>query len=558
MADYRKIMLLLLQGRSYRQVHTLLNCSHRTISKARQVLDEQGFTTQAQLKELSDEDLERCFTDGRRAVSASFVPIDIEAVIKARLGRKKPPLKVLWARYLRTEATGSQRHYQYERFCQLVAEQVHQRNLTSPIAHEPGHTMQVDWAGTKMQVVDPITGRATKVSIFVATLPYSGLTFAYGYLDEKLDAWCDAHRRAFEYAQGVAQVIIPDNASTASNTISRYENVREVNQSYSVFLEHYQTAAVPTNPYRPQHKGNVESGVQVVTNWVIRYLDDQRFASMDDLNAAVAERVEWINARVPFRGEQRSRQQWFEEDESQELMELPAQRWQQVDWRKAKVSRDWHLMVDTIKYSVPSKYAGQSVDVRIVGEQVAVMNGGGIIAEHVRGGRRYSYVTNPEHAPAGYQDTSLLWTRAYFLRQASKIGPSTIQAITRLLDQKKIEAQGFRSCMNILALGKGMNRGLLERACQDLCADPRTSISYTSVKHRITVLRAEAAGRPTVESKPLKYSVIAGGASHEQEQPVSTVRDTSKAYLAGANAFSLAALTGSTAATMQQQGEAHE
>lgn len=27
MADYRKIMLLLLQGRSYRQVHTLLNCS---------------------------------------------------------------------------------------------------------------------------------------------------------------------------------------------------------------------------------------------------------------------------------------------------------------------------------------------------------------------------------------------------------------------------------------------------------------------------------------------------------------------------------------------------
>lgn len=121
--------------------------------------------------------------------------------------------------------------------------------------------MQVDWAGTKMQVIDPITGRTAKVSIFVATLPYSGMVFAYGYLDEKLGSWCDAHRRAFEHAQGVAQVIIPDNASTASNTISRYENIREVNQSYSVFLEHYRTAAVPTNPYRPQHKGNVESGV---------------------------------------------------------------------------------------------------------------------------------------------------------------------------------------------------------------------------------------------------------------------------------------------------------
>lgn len=180
MADYRKIMLLLLQGRSYRQVQTLLNCSPRTISKARQVLQEQEFTTPEQLQDLSDEVLEQCFTDGRRTVSTNFVPIDIEAVIKARIGRKKPPLKVLWARYLRTGATGSQRHYQYERFCQLVAERVQQRNLTSPIAHEPGHTMQADWAGTKMQVVDPITGRTTKASIFVATLPYSGLVFAYG------------------------------------------------------------------------------------------------------------------------------------------------------------------------------------------------------------------------------------------------------------------------------------------------------------------------------------------------------------------------------------------
>lgn len=555
MADYRKIMLLLLQGRSYRQVQTLLNCSPRTISKARQVIDEQEFSTPEQLKDLSDEVLERCFTDGRKAVSTSYVPIDIDAVIKARIGRKKPPLKVLWARYLRTEATGTQRHYQYERFCQLVAEQVQQRNLTSPITHEPGHTMQVDWAGTKMQIVDPITGRATKVSIFVATLPYSGLLFAYGYLDEKLGSWCDAHRRAFEHAQGVAQVIIPDNASTASNTISRYENVREVNQSYSVFLEHYQTAAVPTEPYRPQHKGNVESGVQVVTNWIIHYLDDQRFASMDDLNDAVAERVEWLNERTPFRGEPRSRRQWFEEDERHELMDLPEQRWQQVDWRKAKVSRDWHLMVDTIKYSVPSSYAGQGVDVRIIGEQVAVMAGGLVIAEHARGTRRYSYVTNPEHAPAGYQDTSLLWTRAYFLRQASKVGPGTVEAITRLLDRKKIEAQGFRSCMNILALGKGMNRSLLERACQDLCADPRTSISYTALKHRLTVLRAEANARPTVVDSAVDHP------TREEAETRSTAsrRDTSKAYLAGASAFSLAALAGSNpGAISMQQGVDNE
>ena len=182
------------------------------------------------------------------------------------------------------------------------------------------------------------------------------------------------------------------------------------------------------------------------------------------------------------------------------------------------------------------------------------MTGGLVIAEHARAARRYSYVTNPEHAPAGYQDTELLWTRAYFLRQASKVGPGTVEAITRLLDRKKIEAQGFRSCMNILALGKGMNRSLLERACQDLCADPRTSISYTAVKHRITVLRAEANGRPTVTERAV------GHPKKEETESLNPAsgRDTSKAYLAGASAFSLAALAGTPETPSMQQGEDNE
>jgi transposase len=37
------------------------------------------------------------------------------------------------------------------------------------------------------------------------------MVFAYGCPDEKQPAWCDAHRRAFEYFEGVAQVIVPDN-----------------------------------------------------------------------------------------------------------------------------------------------------------------------------------------------------------------------------------------------------------------------------------------------------------------------------------------------------------
>ena len=123
----------------------------------------------------------------------------------------------------------------------------------------------------------------------------------------------DAHRRAFEYIGGVPLVIVPDNASTASNQISKAERARDVNVAYAEFLEYYRTAAVPTRSSRPRDKGNVEAGVKVVTNWVIHYLADRTFASLDELNDAIAAQVEVINGRTPFRGETRNRRDWFEQ-----------------------------------------------------------------------------------------------------------------------------------------------------------------------------------------------------------------------------------------------------
>ena len=539
MADYRLIMTLLLQQRPYRQIEVMAGCSHRAIARARRVLDAERLSTAAQIEALTVEDLDRLFADGRKTVSGEFVPVDVDKVVAARVGRKKPPLKVLWARYLTSgQDVPGARFYGYDRFCEIVTEHVRTHDLTAAIAHVPGHTMQVDWAGTRMQLTDPVSRRTTAVSVFVASLPYSGLVFAFGCLDEKKPAWLDAHRRAFEYIGGVPLVIVPDNASTASNQISKAERARDVNVAYAEFLEYYRTAAVPTRSSRPRDKGNVEAGVKVVTNWVIHYLADRTFASLDELNDAIAAQVEVINGRTPFRGEQRSRRDWFEQSERHELLDLPEQRWEPVAWRTAKVHRDWHIQIDSIKYSVPYRFAGLGVDVRIIGDTLDVIADGEIIATHQRGQRSNGYVTDPEHQPAHLQDSMNLWTRGYFLRQAGKVGPATVTALEQLLDEQKIEAQGFRSCMNILDLGKRGNRALLEQACRQLTdTDADRRITYTAVKNHITALRAQQDQRPATDP--------AGGRPEPGSPPQrSAARDTSRAYLAGASAFSLDALTG--------------
>ena len=477
--------------------------------------------------------------DGRKAASEQFVGFDAARLVKQRTGKQKIPLKVLWARYLETDATPGQRHYSYQRFCQIVGDYVDVNQLTMRIQHVPGHTMQVDWAGQKMVVFDPITGTKTRVSIFVASLPYSGLVFAHGYVNERQPNWFDGHQRAFEYAGGVTQVVIPDNTSTASNQIAKGDRARQVNDAYQEFLVYYHTAAVPTNPGAPQEKGNVEAGVKVVTHEIIQFLADRRFASLDEVNAAISQRVEVINGRTPFRGNKEvSRQDLFEEHERHALLALPEQRWQPVVWRKSKVNRDYHIEIATVKYSVPYAYAGQRVDVRIIGDHMAVMANDQIIAEHTVADAKHVFITDPDHAPAHHRAASGLWIRAYFERQAHKIGPATVEAITRVLNRQRIEAQGYRTCQNILGLAKGStdNKRLLEQACQELIArDTDRLISYTSVKQQLAALRAQAAARPTTGATKT-------GTQRGPTPLGSGPRDTRGAHLAGPDRFSLDAL----------------
>ncbi|MGF0131682.1 IS21 family transposase, partial [Dietzia cinnamea] len=130
-----------------------------------------------------------------------------------------------------------------------------------------------------------------------------------------------------------------------------------------------------------------------------------------------------------------------------------------------------------------------------------------------------------------------LWSRAYFVRQAHKIGPNTVAAISEVLDRQRIEAQGYRSCQNILALARGDNKQLLERACGQLVSETsRRAISYTAVKQQLAALRAQAAARPTTTQPAV-------AATTDRLEPPPGRRDTTGAHLAGPEQFSLAALT---------------
>ena len=163
---------------------------------------------------------------------------------------------------------------------------------------------------------------------------------------------------------------------------------------------------------------------------------------------------------------------------------------------------------------MPYRFAGLGVDVRIIGDTLDVIADGEIIATHQRGQRSNGYVTDPEHQPAHLQDSMNLWTLGLLLdgrpaRSARQRSPRW----NKLLDEQKIEAQGFRSCMNILDLGSAETGPCWNRPAANSPTDADRRITYTAVKNHITALRAQQDQRPATDPRADARAGIATGSA---------------------------------------------
>src|SRR5699024_6929456 len=78
----------------------------------------------------------------------------------------------------------------------------------------------------------------SKAYLFVAVLPYSGMVFCHAYLNMKTSAWLDAHVRAFALFEGVPQLVVPDNAATATHRMSKADRARVVTARYQELADH--------------------------------------------------------------------------------------------------------------------------------------------------------------------------------------------------------------------------------------------------------------------------------------------------------------------------------
>ncbi|MDR1421570.1 MAG: IS21 family transposase [Coriobacteriales bacterium] len=480
MPDYRRILQLYEEDVSQRGIADALRCSRNTVAAVVATAKDKA-VTYAEMASLDDGEIRHLLFPelDDKEKDSPYVKPDFKKT-HTELSRTGVTLLMLWNEYANRCRELGKIPYQYSFYCEQYRRWASATKATMHIPRTSAEIMEVDWAGDVMEYADPLTGELYPAYLFVTAMTYSAYAYVEAFAKMDLPSWVGAHIHAFAHFSGVARLLVPDNLRTGVKKPDRYEPA--LNAAYAAMAEHYGCAVIPARVKYPRDKPVAEGSVRHIANTIAGTLRDRSFIGIYELNGAIGEELKRLNAK-PFQKRDDNRRLVFVRDEQPKLLPLPKMPFELSEPRKAKVGPNYHVQVDGCFYSVPHRYIGQSLDIRLGVRTVEVFDGAGRITTHPRMyGKKNQYSTIEEHMPREHRDYLRDWTPERFKRWAQSIGPETTKAVSAILASRKVVEQSFRSCMGLLSLAKKTGgKARLEWACAhalELSAVP----SYTMVK----------------------------------------------------------------------------
>jgi transposase len=260
-----------------------------------------------------------------------------------------------------------------------------------PQTHPPAAEAEVDFHD--LWVI--LAGIKTKTALFTMRLSYSGRAVHRASLSQGQEAFLEAHVHAFERLGGVPlEQIRYDNLKPAVSRVllgrSRAESDRWV-----AFRSHYAFEAFYCQPgHEGSHeKGGVEGeGGRFRRNHCVPM---PVIASVDELTALLES---WDDAddrrRIGNRASSVGRDWAFER---QLLRPLPAEPFDTALTLTPRVDRYAQVMVRCNQYSVPARFIGHRVRVRLSASAVTVYDRATVVARHQRAAGKGVKVLDLDH-----------------------------------------------------------------------------------------------------------------------------------------------------------------
>lgn len=362
----------------------------------------------------------------------------------------------------------------YQNFCKQIAKKIQKKvEVTVRITRVPGASVEVDYAGDSIDILNPATGEVFSTELFVGTMTYSKKIFADFTFSQKLEDFISSHVKMFEFYGGLPGYIVCDNLKSGVTKSCKLDPV--VNKTYHDMCSHYGLVVDPADSYKPRHKGNVEKAVDVIQRGFMQEVRGKTYTSLGQLNGDVILYLEGRNHK-PMRHNGVSREELFEKEKPL-LKGLPEYRYKIFYWKLAKVHADCHIQLEKNFYSVPFAYVGCQVEVKHNKDLVEIYSSGERVAVHKTRGGRGQTSTNDAHYPEKkVVEMQLSYQRLN--KEAGAIGEKTKELVLAMFNEHRFPLKNLRRVQAVVSLTKRHTREAIEYGADKALLFNKLSYKY--------------------------------------------------------------------------------
>lgn len=222
MSNIKQLFYLRHHGSSVKFIELELGVSRNTIRKYLSLQKASGYNM-VDLLTLEGPELARVLLpgEGQQASDERYKQLaENHEFYRSELKRTGVTRWLLWSEYRQSHPDG----YSYSQFCWHLqqlgkADQATMANLD----HRPGDQLYVDFAGIKMQYIDPDTGEIHQVPVLIATPGMSQYSYVQALQSQKAEDFFHGLANALEFFGGSPLCIIPDNLKAAVIKSDRFE-----------------------------------------------------------------------------------------------------------------------------------------------------------------------------------------------------------------------------------------------------------------------------------------------------------------------------------------------
>ena len=256
----------------------------------------------------------------------------------------------------------------------------------------PGEQGQVDWGHFgHLQF-----GKAKRpLMAFVMVLSWSRQIFLRFYLNAQIENFLRGHVSAFETWHGLPQVLLYDNLKSA--VLERQGDAVRFHPTLLALSAHYRFEPRPVAVARGNEKGRVERA--------IRYIRDNFFAgrdwqTLDELNTQADEWCQGVSAnrRCPQNQELLVKEAFLQEQPR--LTTLPDNPFDTRERQIVRAQKTPYIRFDLNDYSIPYQQVQKTLHVDADLQQVRILAGDGLIAQHPRSFAKGEQIEQQEHINA--------------------------------------------------------------------------------------------------------------------------------------------------------------